>query len=220
MKRTSGRGGDRALVWSGVAGLAGLCGAGVSAPAAVVWNESANCALSSNQASPTAISLAAGTNSIIGNVGSGKTQDWVALTVPSGFVLSGIVLTSYQSTDSQGFTGVQAGPSFVGSPFSASSYLGYVHYGTGATNGALPPTNLVGTDLLPLMGNTSLAAGSQGFTPPLPSGVYTFLIQQLGAATAYQFDYQVTAAPGPTAAAGLLLGAAVLGAGRRRRGLK
>ena len=38
------------------------------------------------------------------------------------------------------------------------------------------------------------AAGATGFTPPLGVGTYTFLIQQLGASTAYQFDFNVTRA--------------------------
>ena len=168
--------------------------------------------------SPTPITLSAGVNSVIGTVTGGTdTQDWIALTVPAGFQLSSDVLESYQSTDSQGFTGVQAGSSFVGSVNSTASYLGYSHFGTGATNGALPPTDLVGVDLLPLMGNNvTISAGSAGFTPPLPSGTYTFLIQQLGAATAYQFDYGVTAVPEPTTA-GLLLGGAMLALRRRIR---
>ncbi len=122
-------------------------------------------------------------------VGGSDSQDWLTLHVPSGMALGSLVLATYVSTDAQGFIGVQAGTAFVGSAFTASSYLGYAHFGTGAANGSLPPTNLVGDDLLPIMGNTSLASGSQGFTPPLSSGDYTFLIQQLGSSTAYQFDF-------------------------------
>jgi hypothetical protein len=44
-----------------------------------------------------------------------------------------------------------------------------------------------------MMGDTSIAAGSQGFTPPLGSGDYTFLFQQLGNITTYQFDFVVAA---------------------------
>jgi len=90
------------------------------------------------------------------------------------------VLQSYTSTDAQGFTGVQSGTNFVGSVNSAASYLGYAHFGTGAQNGSLPATNLVGVDILPIMGDTNLAAGAQGFIPPLLNGTYTFLIQQTG----------------------------------------
>jgi hypothetical protein len=169
---------------------------------ATLWNETSSGDLSDNQAAPNALALAAGTNSIIGTVGGGNSQDWVALTVPAGLTLNSLVLAAYQSSDAQGFTGVQAGSSFVGSPFTASSYLGYAHYGTAATNGALPPANLIGADLLPLMGNNTIATGSTGFSGGLPSGTYTFLIQQLGATTNYQFDYNLVAVPEP---AGLIL---------------
>jgi len=173
--------------------------------AAVIWNEAVNGALSANQAAPTAFTLSPETNSIIGTVNGsiGKSQDWVEITIPAGDDLSTLVLASYTSTDNQGFTGFQAGSTFVGSAFSAGSYTGYTHFGTDATNGALPATNLVGDDLLSLMANPTLAAGSTGFTPPLGPGSYTFLIQQLGASTNFQFDFNVTSVPEP-AALGLL----------------
>ncbi len=172
------------------------------ARAGTLYNESTGGDLSNNQAAPTPLTAATGVNSVSGTVGGTDTQDWLALTIPAGTTLSSITLFSYTSTDAQGFMGVQAGTSFIGNPETTpSAYLGYVHYGTGAMNGLLPPTNLVGTDLLPLMGNTTLAAGSQGFTPPLAAGTYTFLIQQLGAATTYQFDFGVTAVPEPSTAA-------------------
>lgn len=110
-------------------------------------------------------------------------QDWITLTVPVGLQLSSLTLAAYSSADPQGFTGVQIGTAFVGSPLAASSYLGYAHYGTAADNGSLPTANLVGVDILPIMGNTTAAPGSQGFTPPLNSGSYIFLIQQLGSTT-------------------------------------
>lgn len=191
--------------------------------AATLWNESASGDLSDLQASPTALALSIGVNSIIGTVGGTNTKDFVALTVPAGDKLTSITLAAYSSTDAQGFTGVQAGSSFVGSTVSADSYLGYAHFGTGATNGNLPPTNLIGTDILPLMGNTTLAQGAGGFTPPLGAGTYTFLIQQLGANTSYQFDYNVAQAPEPTTvslwAIGVMGLAAVALRNARRRGV-
>jgi hypothetical protein len=159
----------------------------------VIYSESTSGDLSNNQAEPTPLTLALGTNSVVGTVGTGENQDWVTVHVPAGLTLSSLVLASYVSSDSQGFIGVQKGTSFTGNPETASPYLGYAHFGTGASNGS-QFKNLVGMDLLPIMGNTSLAAGSQGFTAPLASGDYTFLIQQLGASTSYQFDF-VTAAP-------------------------
>jgi uncharacterized repeat protein (TIGR01451 family) len=164
----------------------------------VIYNENVSGDLSNNQSAPTALTLGLGTNSIIGNVGTGDNQDWITLHVPSGLNLSSLVLASYVSSDTQGFIGVQRGTSFVGNPETAPPYLGYSHFGTGAQNGSLPPTNLVGANLLPIMGDSSVEFGSQGFTPPLSSGDYTFLIQQQGSTTAYQFDFDTTSATAPS----------------------
>lgn len=186
------------------------------AEGATLWDESANGDLSNNQSVPNAFTLAIGSNAVIGSLGGTDHQDWIALTVPTGMQLSAVVLGAYSSTDLQGFTGVQAGTNFVGNPGTAAPYLGYAHFGTGAANGALPATNLVGVDILPIMGNTTLAIGSQGFTPPLGSGTYTFLIQQTGsAATSYEFDYNVIPEPASLALVSLGCGAILLL--RRRR---
>ena len=163
---------------------------------AILWNEAVNGDLSNSQATPTPLTAGLGTNSVLGTVGGGTgSVDWLTLHVPSGMLLDSLVLTAYTSVDPQGFIGVQRGTSFVGNPGIAGSYLGYAHFGTSATNGTLPPTNLVGANLLPIMGNTSIAFGAQGFQPPLASGDYTFLIQQLGSNTTYQFDYVTVEAP-------------------------
>lgn len=182
--------------------------------ASILWDEGASGDLSSTQGSPTSLNLSAGVNSVIGTVGAGDSQDWLTLTVPDGFELSSIFLQAYASTDAQGFTGLQAGSVFTGSTFTPGNYLGYAHFGTGATNPSTP-TNLVGTDILPIMKDPSAAAGAQGFTS-LGNGSYAFLIQQLGAATSYQFDYNVTAVPEPSLAGLLGLGSLVVLRGRRR----
>jgi len=161
----------------------------------ILWDESISGDLSGNQSAPNTFSLASGANSVIGTVGGADNQDWITLAVPAGLQLSSLTLASYTSTDPQGFTGVQGGTAFVGSPATAAPYLGYAHFGTAADNGSLPTANLVGVDILPIMGNTTAAPGSQGFIPPLGSGSYVFLIQQLGSTTSYKFDYGVTAVP-------------------------
>jgi len=175
------------------------------ASAAIIWNESTNGNFSADQSAPTQLVLSPGTNSIIGSVGAiaatPNKQDWLTITVPQGDVLSSLILNSFNSTDTQGFMGFQSGTSFVGNAGTAAPYTGYTHWGTAATNGILPPTDLTGQDLLPLMANPALAAGSTGFTPPLAAGSYTFLIQQSGALTNYQLDFTVTPAPEPASLA-------------------
>jgi hypothetical protein len=164
----------------------------------VLWNEASNGDLSNNQAAPNAFTLPFGASTITGTVTGGGVdpQDWVALTVPPGGALTSLVLSSYSSTDVQGFTGFQTGSSFVGSVNTPSNYTGYTHYGTGANNGS-GPVNLVGQNLLPIMADPTQDPGAIGFAPPLGPGTYTFLIQQLGAATNYQFTYTVSAVPEP-----------------------
>jgi hypothetical protein len=199
-----------------LAGLAIVLSA-TQLPATVFWNESINGDLSDNQAAPNVFALTNGVNSVIGTVGGGNNQDWLSLTVPPGFQLNSLVLFSYTSTDGQGFTGLQSGTAFVGSVNSPASYLGYAHFGTAASNGADLPANIVGLNILPAMGNNGpghVSAGAQGFTAPLGSGTYTFLIQQLGSSTGYQFDYGVTPVPEPSALA--MLGCGLFFLARRK----
>jgi hypothetical protein len=200
----------------------GLLAAAMVLPAAhtkaiILWNESVSGDLSNTQASPNMFTLSSGVNTVIGSVGTGDTQDWLTLTVPAGFQLSSVVLASYQSTDVQGFTGFSTGPTFAGSVNSAGSYLGYSHFGTAAANGSLPVANLIGVDILPIMANPLAAPGSVGFTDPLHSGSYAFLIQQLGATTSYEFDYTVTPTPEPGVLALTGLAGGMLLAYRRRK---
>jgi hypothetical protein len=180
------------------------------AEAGTLWDESVSGDLSGDQSAPNAFTLSPGTNAVIGSLrtsSSADSQDWITLTVPGGMSLSAVVLKSYSSTDQQGFTGVQDGTNFVGSTVDPASYLGYSHFGTGPGN--------IGQDILPTM---STVVGAQGFTPPLGSGPYTFLIQQTGsAATSYEFDYVVV--PEPTTVTLVALGFGVILL-RRRRSLK
>jgi hypothetical protein len=185
--------------------------------AVVLWNESVNGDLSNVQASPNMFTLSSGVNAVIGSVGTGDTQDWLTLTVPTGFQLSSVVLAAYQSTDLQGFTGFSTDPVFTGSVNSPGSYLGYAHFGTAAANGSLPVANLTGVDILPIMANPLADPGSIGFTDPLQAGTYAFLIQQLGATTSYEFDYTVTPTPEPGVLALTGLAGGMLLVYRRRK---
>ena len=88
-------------------------------------DESINGDLLKNQSVPNAFTLGNGVNSVIGTVGTGDMQDWIALTIPVGFTRDSVVLSAYTSTDVQAFTGFQIGSSFSGSASTAGSYAGY-----------------------------------------------------------------------------------------------
>ena len=177
----------------------------ISPQAAVFWNETGSPGgsdLSTIRTAPSTFTFqTADTHSLIGSVGPGDLQDFLTITIANGFQLNSLVLASYVSTDQQGFIGVQSGsnvdPNFG---VSASGYMGYVHFGNVIEN-------MVGVDILPKMGNTSVyAVGAAGFTPPLPAGTYAFVIQQAsGTLTSYQFNYGVTAVPEPHSQAAIAL---------------
>src|SRR5271170_3451449 len=83
-----------------------------SARAAVIWDESVDGLLSSSGSTPTPFTLSPGTSSIIGEVGTygsdnANYQDFIALTIPTGYELSSEVCSNFNSPmgDLQGFTG-------------------------------------------------------------------------------------------------------------------
>jgi hypothetical protein len=188
---------------SGVVGLAAsvltVC-SGSSALANVVWNESLSGDLSGNRLVPSSVpTLTLGTNSVIASVDE-TDKDYFTITVPSGSVLSQVVLAAYASDDAIAFLGFQAGSTFTedaNNPVVAN-ILGLAFIGTGAGN--------VGADILPDLADR-LGSGVPQFSPPLPSGQYTFWMQQLGPLTSVQLDFIVIPSAGPSAlivAAGLL----------------
>lgn len=187
------------------ASLALLAAAATNARAVIVWYEVPNGDLSNLPNAPTRITLGEGTSTIIAAVGGPDLQDWFAITIPVGYQLSSMTLGDYDSLNQLAFVGFQAGPLFVGDYLSADSYLGYTHFGH----------DLVGQDLLAVMADPLVAEGAQGYTPPLGSGRYTFLVQQFDEDTLYQFDFEVTPVPAP-ATLGVGMGAA-WAAGRHRR---
>ena len=192
---------------------AAVCALLAAAPAkATIYDEAVSGDLSNNPLAPTALTLMPGLNSVIGTVngfppGGTDPQDWVSFTIPTGFVMTSYVNSKYDSTDEQGFTGFQFGSSFLGDVFTAGSYAGYAHFGTGATNpDGSPPSSTVGVNLLPLMANPNFAPGTTGFTPPLRAGTYTFLIQQGDpVTTSYQFDMNVRSVSVPEPGSSLCL---------------
>jgi hypothetical protein len=222
---------DRTKLIVGLVFIA-LGGLGAGSSRASIYDESDIADLSNNKLFPTPFTLTPGSNSIIGTVnGTTDLQDWIAITVPPGQEMTSFVNAVYNNpNDLQGFTGFQFGSSFPGNAFSAGSYAGYAHFGTGAQNGTGPNapnggavTTTVGVDLFsPLYFPNNLpggtAAGSTGFTPPLGPGTYTFLIQQQGTLTGYEFDMNVSPLPEPaTFGMAVLGGLSLLAIARRRR---
>ena len=206
-----------------------VCTLLAAAPAkATIYNEAVSGDLSNDPAAPTALTLTPGLNSVSGTVagfpqfGGTDPQDWVSFTIPTGFKMISYVNSKYVSTDDQGFTGFQFGPSFSGDPFVAGSYAGYAHFGTGANNpdGNPVSSSTVGVNLLPLMADPSFAPGATGFTPPLAAGTYTFLIQQGDpATTGYKFSMTLRSVPEPGSSLCLLgMGGLAILALRRRLG--
>ena len=195
---------------------------------ATIYREAISGDLSDDKATPTALTLTPGFNSVSGTVagfpefGGTDPQDWVSFTIPAGYVMISYVNAKYVAGDGQGFTGFQSGSSFSGDEFLAGSYTGYAHFGTAAQNPDMNPTSssTVGVNLLPLMADPSFAPGTTNPTFPLAAGTYTFLIQ-LGddETTGYQFDMNVRSVPEPGSSLCLLaMGGLAIFALRRRLG--
>jgi len=176
----------------------------------VAWDESVSGDLSNSGTSPTALSFGVGSNIVrgfTGRAGGIVDRDYFSVTVPAGWqidTLNVLLGTTFVSPSDVGFIAVQAGPQVTVNPTggSASGLLGWVHYSV----------NDVGTDILGLLG---IGPGASGFATPLPSGTYSFWMQDTAAGVAaYNFDFRVSAVPEVPSVVLLLAGGAAL-AGRR-----
>jgi hypothetical protein len=191
--------------------LAGLVAAGFaqSAAAVTIWDEGTDGDLSTDPAAPTSVTVAIGTNSVIGStVGSdqGPDRDIFTFTVPDGAALTQLLLTSFVSDDDLAFLALQDGP-VITDPGSADDLLGWLH----------PSADFVGTDILDDIGQ---GAGAIGFTGPLGPGTYTLLMQQgdpLPVAYGFDLIIEPVAVPEPPMAALFALGLCALAVARRRR---
>jgi hypothetical protein len=178
-----------------------------AAHSAVVYSEIVDGEISGDGLNPTAITLAAGSNEILGRMGGGSggiDRDYFVVTVPTSLRLTALTLLPSTRTLGVSFIGVQAGNQVTVNPMTgtARGLLGWTHYGSAD----------VGTDILD---DISTGFGASGFTIPLGPGSYAFWLQENGAGTvAYGLDLQLTAVPLPGALAGF---AAALGLLRTRR---
>ena len=158
-----------------------------------MFDEAINGDISNDPNSPSVLDLVEGTNTLSATTGGGlEDQEYITVTVPDGFELAAINLSSFSSGGDAAFIGVQAGTTFT-EPLNDSAdrgnFLGYALF-----NGTQ-----VNTDILDNVGNGS---GAIGFTGALPSGTYTFAIQQLTpTGSSYELDFNVAAVtvdPPPT----------------------
>lgn len=191
--------------------LAAVLLSGATARAGVIWNESVNGDLSNSGLAPTPLKVSMGSNDLYGTTGKSSStgvidRDYFTFTIPSGLVLSSIFVlpgTHGLGPLGESFISVEAGPEVTVSanPSNAAGLLGWYHYSAAD----------IGTDILPLMGSAGF--GSTGFAPPLPSGTYSFWVQEASVGTApYGFDFEVTATPEPGSGTLLLAGLMVTGA--------
>ena len=196
-----------------VASLAAAVLAG-SAQADVVWNEAINGDFSNGGLAPTAVSIAAGSNVIIGSTGRNAAtnivdRDYFSVTVPAGHVWTSMQLLPGSGGIGGGaFLGLMNGAQFTVPPDTqtAAGMLGWAIYDEGN----------VGSDLLLAMSVPGL--GSSGFDIPLPAGTYSFWVQELTVGVApYNFELAVSAVPEASTAMTLLAGLALLGVALRRR---
>jgi len=147
------------------------------------YNEAVNGDISNNPENPLQLSLSEGANRITATTGDSD-QEYVTVTIPQGFQLNSLVLESYDSSN-VAFIGVQEGNTFT-EPLDNSAIreniLGYTLFGN---------PRQIGTDILDEIGNGLNAIGFEG---ALPSGDYTFALQQLGTISDYTLDFNVSSA--------------------------
>jgi len=172
---------------------------------AFVYDEGVDGDLSNDGLSPTVLVADVGANTLAGTTVSGD-LDYFTFNIGAGFRLDAIILTAFDSADDLAFAAVQSGATFTEPPVGTdpANLLGWLHF-------AAP---LVGTDILDDMG---LGDGAIGFVPPLPSGDYSFWIQQTGTdSVGYGMQFVVSAVPVPAALYLLGSGLIALGGARLR----
>ncbi len=191
-----------------VLGLALTLTLSVPATGTVIYDEARDGDLSDVAASPTALALGAGSNRIVGTAGVGLSDvDFFTLSLGAGLRLDGLFLDGYAGSNLS-FIAVQPGDEWTedvggATAIDPANLLGWTHFGPGD----------VGNDILASLGS---GAGASGFSPPLGSGVYTFLVQETAPVSIhYAFDFQVTPVPEPPLWA--LLGVGVVLLARRLR---
>lgn len=187
-----------------------------------MYDEARDGDLSNDRLNPTLLVAGLGVNTLTGMTVTlpppvGRDFDYVTVTIPAGLQLDSLVLAAYVGDDLT-FIGMQAGTPFTIPPTDPpatilAQLLGWVHFTPG----------LIGTDLFPIMAAQTVPAPVIGFTAPLPSGDYSFWIQETsGNLVTYSLAFNVSVAgtpavpePSSLALAGLAALLALTCAGRR-----
>jgi PEP-CTERM motif len=166
-----------------------VCGVGTHMAGAVIYNESVSGDLSNSGLTPTVMTVASGSNQVLGTTGTGVTgvdRDYFTFNVPAGLQLASITLLPGTSIGGAfSFIGMEAGNqvTLATNVAVANGLLGWDHYSAAEIN-----TNILATMAVP-------ANGSSGFTSPLGAGSYAFWVQDFNTGPlAYGFDFNVTAA--------------------------
>lgn len=142
--------------------------------------------LSDDRSAPTLLPVGLGSNRVTATQqGNPRDIDFFTFTVPQGTVLSGILLQDYDAgPDNLAFLGLQEGDEFTVNPnfplFGIGDLLGGLVFGVEEE----------GTDISEAIGSLP---GTIGFSGDLPSGDYTFWLNQTGEASTYTLDLQITA---------------------------
>ena len=162
---------QRKRVWRAFLAFLLAATAVVSAPASVGaqsgLDEATSGEFSDDASNPTVLTAAPGSNVLSGNVASGDI-DYVTFTVPPGYEFSSLNVLDYESTGNfRSFIGIQEGSVFTepASNPDQSNLLGFTLFGDAS----------IGRDILQDIGS---GAQTQGFSGALPSGDYTFWIQE------------------------------------------
>lgn len=137
-----------------------------------VYNESNEVDLSDDFSNPEGpFMLSEGSNLISASQqGSPRDVDYITLTVPNGYVLSGLEVQGFDAnTGNQAFIGLVNGTAFPNDQNStgAADLLGGKTYGAQDIN----------SNILPAIGNLN---GAQGFSGSLPAGTYSVWLNQTG----------------------------------------
>ncbi len=162
------------------------------ASAGVAYDEGVSGDLSNSGLAPTAVTVAGGSNWIIGSTGrpatAGPDRDYFTVDVPTGFVLSDIVeVAGTVAGGNFSFFGMEAGNQLTvaSNATDATGLLGWTHYVSAAAD----------IDIFPMLGTPNM--GSTGFSGSLPAGSYSFWVQDFNVGSVpYTFDLELSQAVG------------------------